>query len=240
MMGNTKGERRDSEKKGAWFTVGVILFMMIAAGSVSSQATSQQDFGTPLINNERVVVWQVTLAPGQSLSTTPLENDSVIWFMAGGKIRTTLADGRTSVASREPGNAVYVHKGAREVEQVISHAPMHLFLLELKNASAPAYVNSGHYPAAFPRPGSIRILENNRVIVWNYTFRPGVRTRMHFHDKDAVVAFRYNGSIESTTPDGKSTVSDHKAGTIDFSKGGRMHSEELVKGQETVVVLELK
>jgi hypothetical protein len=29
---------------------------------------------------------------------------------------------------------------------------------------------------------------------------------MHFHDKDIVVVYRYDGSLKSTTPDGKSVV----------------------------------
>jgi hypothetical protein len=38
-------------------------------------------------------------------------------------------------------------------------------------------------PPAFPRPGVKKILENERVIVWDCTWTPGVATPMHFHDK---------------------------------------------------------
>jgi hypothetical protein len=63
---------------------------------------------------------------------------------------------------------------------------------------------------------------------------------MHYHDKDSVAIYRYDGSIKSTTPDGKPTVNDRKSGEVLFSKGDRVHFEELVKGQQTAVITELK
>ena len=100
--------------------------------------------------------------------------------------------------------------------------------------------NDSGYPLAFPRPGAKKVFENDRVIAWNLTWRPGVPTAMHYHDKDVVVVFRNSGSIKSTPLHGESTVADIEFGTIRFSKSDRTHSEELVKGKESAIVLELK
>src|SRR5262249_23268223 len=43
---------------------------------------------------------------------------------------------------------------------------------------------------------------------------------MHFHDKDVVVVFRYDGSLKSTTPDGKSVVNDYYVGFDSVQPGG--------------------
>jgi hypothetical protein len=52
--------------------------------------------------------------------------------------------------------------------------------------------------------------------------------------------YRYDGSLKSSTPDGKSVVNDYKAGSIRFNKGDRTHFEELVSGQQSAMILELK
>jgi hypothetical protein len=166
--------------------------------------------------------------------------DSVTLFLKGGEIRTTFADGKANLASRKPGDAVYEQKGADDKEEVVSPTPARLIVVELKNHPVPPLVNRSGYPDAFPRPGSKTALDNDRVVVWKYAYKRGARTAMHYHVKDAVVVFMYDGSIKSVTPDGASVINDNKAGDVKFNKGDRAHSEELVKGQEAVIVLELK
>jgi hypothetical protein len=36
----------------------------------------------------------------------------------------------------------------------------------------PPIENKSGYPLGFPRPGSKKLLENARVIVWDYTWQP--------------------------------------------------------------------
>jgi hypothetical protein len=78
------------------------------------------------------------------------------------------------------------------------------------------------------------------VVVWNYVWRPGKKTPMHFHDKDTLVVFEDTGALSSTTQDGKVVVNEYKDGDIRFNKRDRSHSELLVKGQMRAVITELK
>ena len=94
-----------------------------------------------------------------------------------------------------------------------------MIVVELKDHSGPLYANKSGYPPAFPRPGSTKTLDNERVVFWNYSWTPNVPTPMHLHDKDVVVVFRYDGSLKSTTPDGKSVVNDYTSGSIRFNRG---------------------
>jgi len=91
-----------------------------------------------------------------------------------------------------------------------------------------------------PEDISKLILENGRIRVWNYRWLPGKPTPMHFHNTEVVVAYRDNGDVASTTPDGKTTVNHRKAGDIVFNVANRSHSEELVKGEQAGIMLELK
>ena len=132
------------------------------------------------------------------------------------------------------GNAVYVPKGAT------SKISGRLFVIDLKDHPVPPIENKSGYPVAFPRPGTKKVFENDRVIVWDSTWTPGVATPMHFHDKDVVVVFLEDGDLKSTTPDGKEVVNKYTAGTVRFNQGNRTHSETLMNGKQRAIITELK
>jgi hypothetical protein len=208
---------------------------------VSGQNSQPATNGASLvIDNERVAVWDIALSPGTPSSVEFHKNDFVTMVLVGGKIRTTDTNGRSTVALRSAGDAFFGRKGTEEREEVISGGPARLVVVDLKDHPVPPLLNKSRYPAAFPRPGSKKVLENDRVIVWNYTWMPGVPTPMHYHDKDVVVVYRDDGSLRSTTPNGESLVNDYKFGTIRFNKADRTHFEELAKGDQSAIILELK
>jgi hypothetical protein len=214
---------------------------LVVCVGVSGQNPQPVRNGVALaIDNERVTVWDITLRPREPGSMELHKNDFVTLFLVGGNIRTTDPNGRSSVALRSAGDAVFGRKGTEEREEVISGSPARLIVVELKDHPVPPLVNKSGYPGAFPRPGSRNVLDNDRVIVWNYTWTPGVRTPMHYHDKDVVVVYRDDGSLKSTTPNGESLVNDYKFGTIRFNKADRTHFEELVKGKQSAIMVELK
>ena len=113
-------------------------------------------------------------------------------------------------------------------------------VIDLKDHPVAPMANPTKYPLGFPRPGSKKLLENERVIVWDYTWEPGVATPMHFHDKDVVVWFLEDGDLKSTTPDGKETVNQYTSGTVRFNQRDRTHTETLVKGKQRAIITELK
>jgi hypothetical protein len=162
----------------------------------------------PLIDNERVTVWDVTEAtPAQPV-------DGVVVSLSG--------------------SASFLPKGT--APKISGRS----IVIGLKDHPAPVYKNTTSYPLAFPRPGSKKLLENDRVIVWDYTWTPNVATPMHFHDKDVVVVFLNDGDLKSTTLDGQSTVNPYQPGTTRFNAGGRTHTETLVRGTQRAIITELK
>ncbi len=205
----------------------------------SADAETDLVHATTVIDNERVRVWDITLAQGQSTDFGRHEYDVVTMFLVGGQFRTTSENGATAT-ERRFGEAVYSHKGAKQEEELIAGGPARLIVVELRDHPEPRYPNTSGYPLAFPRPGSRKVLDNERVVVWNYSWAPNTPTPMHFHDKDIVVAYRYDGSLKSTTPDGKSVVNDYKSGSIWFNRGDRVHFETLLKGRQSAIMVELK
>lgn len=147
---------------------------------------------------------------------------------------SVMAQPLDAVVVTDSSYATFVPKGARAK---ISGRSL---VIDLKDHPVPPIENKSGYPLGFPRPGSKKLLENARVIVWDYTWKPGVATPMHFHDKDVVVWFLEDGDLSSTTPDGKTTVNHYTADTVRFNAGNRTHTETLVKGKERAIITELK
>ena len=194
----------------------------------------------PVIDNDRVTVWDVTLAKGQAAPATPVDKDTIIMFREGGRIQTAMAGGTTITASRKFGDAVLIPKGSAAVDTLVSGGPAHEIVVALKDHAATAVANPGGLPLAFPRPGSVKVLDDPRLTVWHYSWTRGKPTPMHFHDKDVVVAYRYDGTLKSTMPDGTVMENPYKKGDIRFNKANRTHSELLTTARQSAVILELK
>jgi hypothetical protein len=169
---------------------------------------------------------------GSETALTPvIDNDRVaIWDVTG----PTTAQPLDAVVVPLAGSATFLPKGKT------SNAAGRSIMIDLKDHPVPPIANPTKYPLAFPRPGSKKILENDRVIVWDYTWTPGVPTPMHFHDKDVVVVFLDDGDLSSTTPDGQVTVNSFTPGSVKFNPRGRTHTETLMRGRQRAIITELK
>ena len=84
------------------------------------------------------------------------------------------------------------------------------------------------------------MLENDRIVAWDYTWTSGVPTPMHFHDKDVVVVYLETGELASTSPDGQVQNNPHYFGFTKFNARDRAHTETLVKGKGRAIIVELK
>ena len=178
----------------------------------------------PIIDNERVAVWDFTWTRGVPEALERSRTDSV-WISV----------------SPSAGDVRYWAKGApRRAEQSIG-TPIRMISIDLKDHPVAPITNTSGFPNAFPRPGNNRkVFENNRVIVWDFTWTKDVPTPMHFHDKDVVVVYLGTGTLRSTTPDGKATDNKWKPGDTRFNLGNRIHTETLIEGELRAVITELK
>jgi quercetin dioxygenase-like cupin family protein len=188
----------------------------------------------PVIDNERVTVRDITLEQGKAGPAIQHAGDYVVLYVKGGQIRA--ADGKT--ANHVDGSAVSGRGGA--TSDTPTGGAAHEVVVELKNAPSRTVPNTTGLPPAFPREGSKLVLETDKVRVWNYKWLPGKPTPMHFHNTEVVVTYLHDGDVASTAPDGKKTVNHRKAGDIVFNAANRSHSEELVKGEQAGIMLELK
>jgi hypothetical protein len=182
---------------------------------LTSLPPRQQGGAKQLIDNNRVTIQETGPTTSQP---APVE---------GHKLDVVVID-------LDAKTAFFVPKGS-------SHAsPKHAIVVDLKDVSVQPLVNKTKYQLAFPRPGVKKIVENNRVIIWDYTWTPGQPTPMHYHDKDVVVVYLADGELKSTTSDGQSVVNPISFGMTRFNAPDRSHTEELVKGAARAIITELK
>lgn len=169
---------------------------------------------------------------GTPTATKPLiENEHVtVWDVTG----SAPAQPVDAVVVSLSGSAAALPKGT--TPKIDGRA----IVIDLKDNKPAPYKNTTTYPLAFPRPGSKKLFENDRVIVWDYRWTPNVATPMHFHDKDIVAVFLEDGDLKSTTSDGKETVNLYKPGTAKYNLGGRTHTETLIRGTQRAIITEFK
>lgn len=171
----------------------------------------------PIVNNERVTVWDVTWTKGQPNPLPRATHDFV------------------AVSLTKPGTAVFKHAGDMPGEE-----GARTVVIEFKDHAVAPLENKSGFPNAFPRPHVKKLIDTPRFTVWSYRWNPGEPTPMHFHDKDVVVVYLEDTALKSTTPDGKSVINEYKAGQTKFNLRDRIHSELLVRGGGSAVMTELK
>jgi hypothetical protein len=156
--------------------------------------------------------------------------------------RVAVTDGKdTGTRSHD---AVVVDLKSASARFVKTGAPLlakdRSIIIELLEPPIGPLANTTGLPDAFDRPGIEKLLDNERVTVWRYTWLPHRKTPRHFHANDVVVVHLADGVLASTTPDGKTTMNTNAHGLAKFNPRGRVHEEELVKGKASAVIVELK
>lgn len=221
------------------------LLVVVASSSIASAQelphAFPRDGAVEVLDNERVTIWDVTWIKGKPSPMHRHRYDLVGVYFVGSEIEITMPDGRAMLNTMEPGDVIFQPKDVTHIEAGTDEAnPRRAILIDLKDTAPAPVDNPTTLPSAFPREGATKRLENDRVVIWDYRWTPGVPTAMHFHDRESVVVLLEDGALRATTPEGEETMVEMVARTARFSTPGRAHAEELVRGTGRAIVVELK
>jgi hypothetical protein len=231
------GRGRPSGRPVFVFTLAVVVSVALVANQPSLALSLEG--GKQIVDNERVTVWDVIWPSGHG-AAQPHPTDTVTVALNDGPIRVVDIMGTEKTVTRKIGDVQFEVRGEGHREESVGAAVPHDIVIELKDAKVAPLANTTKYPNAFPRPGSKKVLENARIVVWDYTWTPGVPTPMHFHDKDVVVTYLETGELASTSPEGQVQNNPHYFGFTKFNTRDRAHTETLVKGKGRAIIVELK
>jgi hypothetical protein len=81
-------------------------------------------------------------------------------------------------------------------------------------------------PPAFPRANATKLLETDRITVWDIVWPKGQPTAMHRHVYDQVGTYYARGGRLITTPDGAARTNITEVGTLSTTRKGTTHIEE--------------
>ena len=177
-----------------------------------------------LFENDRVVVWDIAWLNGQPSALHRHIYDLVGVYYTPGDRMIIAVDGTKRPVTTKAGDIAFQRKGITHIEEGTSESPLRAVFVEMKDEGPSGRVVAAADGAPpFAEIGARKLLDNDRVSVWTYSYGFGNEGPRHWHARDAVVAW-----VEGTTP--------HAV----FVPAGTMHTEEQAGVTAPATVFELK
>jgi quercetin dioxygenase-like cupin family protein len=216
-----------------------VLLFAAAAQAQNYPPPFPREGAKKVFENERVAVWDVVWPKGQPSPVHEHRYDQVSVTLVGGAVRVTRLDGSSTVNHSELGSVTLTTKGTVHREEGLSDTPQHKIMIEMKTAGTAVPGREG-IPDAFPRDGAVKVMENERVIAWDYTWKPGQAVPIHAYYHDTVTVFVEGGTFAGPAGERNSAAGRAAGQAIYTAASGEARREEAVRGMPRAVILELK
>jgi len=189
-----------------------------------------------LLENDRITLWEVVWPKGQPSPVHEHRFDQISVTLRGGSVRITKLDGTSTVNQSEIGSVTLTPRGTVHTEEGLSDTPQRKIMVELKPSRAPAVTVRQGVPNSFPREGAVKLMENDRVIAWDYTWKPGQPVPLHAEYHDSVSVFLEGGTLRTG-----SSVREFLAGQALYAlPTAEPYAEEATSHALRAIVVELK
>ena len=139
--------------------------------------------------------------------------DNVNVFLTDGSVQVTSDDGKSSTLHPKAGDAAW-RAAVIHVAKNVGDKPIEGILVEPKNPHSARPAGSAD-ETTFPGGRSKVVFENEKVRVVRYRFEPGDKNEMHGHPDNVQIVLT-DAKAMVTTPDGKRTTSQSKAGEVNW------------------------
>jgi uncharacterized RmlC-like cupin family protein len=198
-----------------------LLFVLAQAASPSYPPPYPRAGTTSLIDNDRVLVWDVTWPKGAPplMHRHPYDMTG-IYYWPGDRTITSL-DGTRRTSTTEAGRIQWLRAGVIHAEAGASDDSLRAVMIELKGGGPSGKVDTSTDAPAFAVT-TMPLLDNERVTVWDYP-GPQPGSLKHRHPMDTVVVF-----------------TSQKSGRAIFIPAGTVHAAEEAPADTKVTVFELK
>jgi hypothetical protein len=181
-----------------------------------------------VLDSSLVTAWDVTWIQGKPSPSLLRRFDQVSVTISEGSVRTTRPDRSWTIEHYKIGSVSFESKGTAASEEGVSAAARRAITVELKSYAPPRLdaaflkdLNEKRLPGFFRE--AVRLFENDKVIVWDKTFRAGSGA-MHAHYNQFVGVFIEGGVLNNRARAvGEMHVNGPDAGR------GQVHQEEVQK-----------
>lgn len=135
-----------------------------------------------LVDNDRVVVWNIAWLKGQP---SPLHRhiyDLVGVYYEPGDRMIISPEGAKRPVSTKAWDIAFQRTGVTHIEEGTSDAPLRAVFIEMKQPGPYGTDSAAGDTPAFTGEGAVQKLDNERVTVWEYTQPPAAKRHKHTHD----------------------------------------------------------
>jgi hypothetical protein len=199
---------------------------------------------TPLIDNPRVSVWEVNWRRGDQQPIHRHKYDMAGVYLRWGPITVTGLDGQAVDSPEFPVPHPYFQlKGIthREEAHGAPGTPERLaIMVDLKDAVTDMMVIDDPGPSAYPRDGAKNVLENPRILMWDYTYQANAPAAKRVYRRDVVEVVVTGGTIKVTGADGKAETRVLAPKQARYINRGTVQTEQWVSGSPRVIAIDLK
>lgn len=230
-------------------TATVLAVILLLRAPLGAQATRVDDLphafpregAKRVLDNAWVTAWDATWIPSKPTVTHRHVYDYFGVELVDSRTDLVGIDGQARTVTLKRGQSWFIAKGATHFEVGLTNdPPRRAILVDRSDVPSPSYDNSTPLPSAFPLDGGQRVVDNQRVVMWDQTWMPGQPGPMSFYSRNVVVMFVDGGELTLGAPDGPSEVSSFATGQVVFLPGGRARSVRATTHAVRAIVVELK
>lgn len=195
---------------------------------------------TLLVENDRGAAYDVTYVTGQP---TPMHRHR--YFSAGmdlntATIKVTQPDGSFHVGPVIGNDMWYLPKGLVHQEMYTTDPPGHVLIVDIKEKHLPEAVNTTKFPVNKYATYQRKVVDNDRVIIWDCAWSPGAEAAPSFDSRDIFLAFAQGGDLAIESPGKPATTAHYGTGQAIFLKGGEARTIRSTGGTIHAMLVELK
>lgn len=193
-----------------------------------------------LFETDRIVVWDISWPKGYA---TPLHRhlyDQVgTYYATGGRIITT-PDGEKRSSTTPVGNLSTTKRGTTHIEEGATDPPLRAVFIEMKKDEGSGQPEAAAAtPPPWIRDGAKALLDEARVVVWDYTWKSGAPVSTTY-TRDTVAVWLSAGKIKLTPKGGGATTIDVAPGQVRRYARGDVESVEVVEGSPREMIFAFK
>jgi oxalate decarboxylase/phosphoglucose isomerase-like protein (cupin superfamily) len=208
----------------SWFC-GLALILLPATVVLGGDQTEK-------VRNDKVLVVEQTLAPGEALSL-PGERAGVVVYLDAGSVETTPSQGKSRTEAVKRGDVVFQPPQSGTVKNAGDSALRIIWTEYLGKGSSETWGSAGL------APNYKVIFENQFGRVYDIQMAAGKSEPLHSHH-DRVVICLSGAELEHILPDGRKETSALKTGEIAWRRGGTHVGHNLGKTDLWVIAIEPK
>jgi hypothetical protein len=193
-----------------------------------------RDGATMILDNAVGTAWDVTWTPGKPTLMHRHKFDYVDVELTDSTVEVTAQDGSRRTSALATGRSYFFSRGTTHIEEVPGTSPVrHAIVIDLKDLKTPESANSTTATTAVLIESAKKLVENDRVTIWDFTWPSLQSATTVVLPKGAFIIFLGGGELTSSN-------SPYKPGQVLFTTDGHVFSELSTKGHVRGIVVQLK